>query len=93
MRFRYHDVMATNLRLTEEAATALRAAAEKSGRSQQDLLREAVDRYLGLGEVSDRDRAVATGLVRAPARFVDTAADIELPAGVRILDLLDRGDR
>lgn len=82
--------MATNLRLTEAAAAALRAAAKKSGRSQQDLLREAVDRFLG---VSDRELAVASGLVKPPSPFIDTAADVELPAGVSVLDLLDRDGR
>lgn len=41
--------MATNLRLRPEAETALRKEAERTGRSQQDLIREALDRYLSIG--------------------------------------------
>ena len=85
--------MATNLRLDERAASALRDMSERTGRSQQDLLREAVDRYLGLGAVeSARDRAVATGLVRAPSPFVDIEATIRLKLGQSTLGLLDRDD-
>jgi hypothetical protein len=84
--------MATNLRLDERAAAALRAAARATGRSQQELLREAVDRYLGLRATSDRERAVASGLVEDPSPLVDFAAGIALPAGVGVLDLLDRDD-
>jgi len=38
--------MAMNLRLPEELATALRALAEQTGRSQQDLAREALEEYV-----------------------------------------------
>lgn len=85
--------MATNLRLDPEAAEALRAAARASGRSQQDLLREAVDRFLGLGSTTARDRAVASGLVKAPIPFVDAEPTVRLPAGSSSLDLLERDDR
>lgn len=85
--------MATNLRLTPRAVTALREASTRTGRSQQELLREAVDQFLGLsGDVSARQAAVASGVVRAPAPFRDTAPDVELQRGVSSLDLLDRGD-
>jgi hypothetical protein len=40
--------VATNLRLRPDAEAALRAEAERSGRSQQEILRDAVDRYLDL---------------------------------------------
>ena len=40
--------MATNLRLSPESARALQDAARASGRSQQELIREALDQYLGL---------------------------------------------
>lgn len=83
--------MSTNLRLSEEAATALRKAATQSGRSQQDLLREAVDRYLGLNAApSSRDRAVTAGLVKAPTPFRDVVPFIRLRRGRTILELLDR---
>jgi len=83
--------MATNLRLTGEAAEALRDAAKRSGRSQQDLLREAVDRFLGLNpDRSARQRAVQAGLVEAPSLFNDVVPSIQLPANVTTLVLLDR---
>lgn len=84
--------MATNLRLSREAAAALRDAAERTGRSQQDLLREAVDRLLGLTPDGTRRRAVTAGLVEAPTPFRDVTPDIELPEHVHTLDLLDRDD-
>jgi hypothetical protein len=83
-------VVAMNLRLSDAAARALRAAAEASGRSQQDLLREAVDRYLGLSPTaSDRDRARASGLVRTGTPFRDVVPSVRLPSGVSTRDLLD----
>jgi len=90
---RYRKDMATNLRLDGEAAAALRTAARASGRSQQDLLREAVDRFLGLGSTTSRDRAVASGLVRAPSAFVDVEPSVQLSPGTSSLDLLERDDR
>lgn len=38
--------MAMNLRLPEELATALRDLAQQTGRSQQDLAREALEEYI-----------------------------------------------
>jgi len=87
--------MSTNLRLDERAAAALRAAAAESGRSQQELLREAVDRYLGLDEPqSSRERALSRGLVKAPTPMRDVEPSIRLNSGTTTRDLLDRdGDR
>ena len=86
--------MATNLRLPPRTAAALRRSAAQSGRSQHDLLIEAVDRYLGLHEgQSDLERAVSSGLVEAPTPFQDAAAWIMLPAGLGSGDLLGRDDR
>lgn len=85
--------VSTNLRLSPEAEIALRDAARKSGRSQQELLREAVDRYLGLSRsVSARDRAVAAGVVRPPSPFRDTKPAVRLRRGVSSLDLLERDE-
>ena len=86
--------MATNLRLSERAAAALRDASERSGRSQQDLLREALDRYLGLvADQQSRDRAIASGLVDPPTPFRDVSPSITLRRGRTTLDLLDRDER
>ena len=89
--------MATNLRLRPAAEDALRAAAERTGRSQQDLIREAIDQYLELVEArqhTDYDQLVAAGLVipsRIPFRRATTK--LTLPEGVTTADLLDREDR
>jgi hypothetical protein len=87
--------MATNLRLSSEAAAALREASAKSGRSQQELIREAVDRYLGrTGQSGAVQRAIESGLVNPPTRFLDVAPLIRLGDGLTTADLLDRdGDR
>lgn len=45
-RKRYRHDMAMNLRLPEELADALRALADQTGRSQQDLAREALHEYV-----------------------------------------------
>lgn len=85
--------MATNLRLSEAAAEALRRAAETSGRSQQELLREAVDRYLGLDAPgSDRERARTSGLVTTGTPFRDVTPSVRLPRGVSTRDLVRADD-
>ena len=84
--------MATNLRLRDSAAEALRQASERSGRSQQDLIREAVDRYLGLvDDQTDLDRALAQGRVQPPTPFRDVVPGTSVR--LTTLDLLDRDDR
>lgn len=45
-RKRYRQAMAMNLRLPEELAAGLRALAEETGRSQQELAREALEEYV-----------------------------------------------
>ena len=86
--------MATNLRLSARTALALREASQRSGRSQQELLREAVERYLGLDKgATDRERAIAQGVVKEPTPFQDIRPTIALPTGLNSLDLLDREDR
>jgi hypothetical protein len=75
----------------------LRAEADRTGRSQQDLIRTALDQYLGLGidrPAAALDRLIAAGSVK-PARgpLRQAIRLIELPPGVSSLDLLDREDR
>jgi predicted transcriptional regulator len=83
--------VATNLRLSDVTAAALRAAAERSGRSQQELLREAVERFLGLSpDDSARGRAVRAGTVEPPTPFRDVMPTVELPRKLTSWDLLDR---
>lgn len=89
--------MATNLRLRPEAEAALRDAAERTGRSQQELIREAVDQYLQLGATlgqSSFQQLVDAGLVitsRTPYRRAENP--ITLPDGMTTADLLYRDDR
>jgi hypothetical protein len=88
--------MATNLRLRPAAEDALRAESDRSGRSQQELMRDAIDSYLGLsGPAGDTvDPLVSSGVVRPPRsllRHVDRL--LSLPPGVTSLELLDRDDR
>ena len=80
-----------NLRLSEEAAGALREAAQVLGRSQQQLLREAVDRFLGLNSETSRVELALGGWRRRPTtEFQDVLPSIDLPKCVSTADLLDR---
>jgi hypothetical protein len=86
-----------NLRLGPEAEQALRATAARTGRSQQDLIREAVDVHLGLlparrGRAVDHlERAGIIGPPNVPYRRV--AATVSPPPEGTSLDLLGRDDR
>jgi hypothetical protein len=88
--------MAMNLRLGAEAEAALRAEAQRTGRSQQDILREAIGKYLGLipSQAGDIDPLIARGKV-APPRipFRDVRPRLHLRPGESSLDLLDCDDR
>lgn len=87
-----------NLRLSPETASALQAEAERTGRSQQEIVREAVTRHLHLAEddssANDRERARAAHVVR-PARvaYRRVTPRLRLPKSTSSLDLLDRDDR
>jgi len=90
--------VAVNLRLSPEAEDAVRCEAERTGRSQQEVIREAIGRHLGLvtGESArcELGMLVSTGTVRpprAPSRKV--VKRLRLPPGVTSADLLGRGDR
>ena len=90
--------VATNLRLRPDAEEAVRLEAERTGRSQQEVIREAVDRHLGLSpheaRASELGVLIATGTVRPPRTPYRRATKrITLPAGVTSADLLDRHDR
>jgi len=75
-------------------AHALREAADSRGQSQQEIVRAALAKELGMaGSPSALDRAVQSGLVKPPQPFQDTVAAIPLPDGVTTMDLLDRDDR
>jgi 7-keto-8-aminopelargonate synthetase-like enzyme len=90
--------VATNLRLRPEVAEAVRAAALQSGRSQQELIRDAIDRYLALTPASrpesDLSALIAVGAVRPPRTpYRRPQRRITLPAGVTSADIMDRDDR
>ncbi|SDT44294.1 ribbon-helix-helix protein, CopG family [Jiangella sp. DSM 45060] len=101
--------MATNLRLRPEAVAALRAEAERSGRSQQDVLRAAVDSYLGIDTglgaepvhrreapegAGELEQLVAARMVRPPRTpYRRPSRRLTLPSGVTSAELLDRDDR
>ena len=93
--------MATNLRLSHDAEEAVRAEARRSGRSQQEVIRAAINRYLSLApeedggqQKSDLDQLIAAGLVRPPRTpYRRPRRRLRLPGGVTSADLLDRSDR
>lgn len=86
--------MSTNLRLSEELAGALREEAARRGKSQQDIVREAIAKELGMAsELTPMERAVRAGTVEAPEPFRDIEPTLMLPRDTCSLDLLDREDR
>ncbi|MDP9399220.1 MAG: ribbon-helix-helix protein, CopG family [Actinomycetota bacterium] len=87
-----------NLRLGREAEAALRAEAARTGRSQQELLREAVARYLGLtrddAPRTETERLIATrGVLPARTSYRQLDDLVRLPRSISTADLLDREDR
>lgn len=90
--------MATNLRLRPDAEEAVRLRAARTGRSQQALIREAVDRYLGLSESpvnrSEAEAMVATrGVLPARSDYQELDDLIRLRGGGDTNDLLGRDER
>jgi hypothetical protein len=89
----YHIGVATNLRLTPALDAALKERAASSGRTQQDIIREAVRSYLEdeiLRGLPPRERPPLP-LPREP--FRRATSRLPLPPGVKdSLELLGRGD-
>ena len=94
--------MAMNLRLPEETAAALQAEAERTGLSQQEIVRDAIGHRLHLIAGADAPEAQPTERQRAwgsrtvqPARvpYRKVRPRLRLPKGTTSLDLLDRDDR
>ncbi|MBK0868267.1 MULTISPECIES: ribbon-helix-helix protein, CopG family [unclassified Saccharopolyspora] len=90
--------MALNLRLRPEAEQALREEAERTGRSQQELLRAALDEFLGLSQPEtphhEWEHLIASGKVLPPrGAYRKVIPTKTLPEGQRSIDLLDRDDR
>ena len=91
-------LMAMNLRLEPEAQDAVRRESQRSGRSQQAVIRDAVARQLGLTSDNrpsgDLDILVASGTVRPPRSSRKVAkVRLRLSEGRTSADLLDRSDR
>jgi hypothetical protein len=90
--------MAMNLRISPELGAALQAEAERTGTSQQEIIRVALAQHLHLvahdAPLSDREQARASGRVR-PARvpYQQVVPRLRLPEGVDSLGLLDRDER
>ncbi len=78
-----------NLGLGPDVEEAVRREAQRTGRSQQEVIREAISRYLGLsaGENprSELSLMVSTGTVRPPRvpyrRACSSAGDSTSPRG------------
>lgn len=90
----YHQRVSTNLRLSDELAAALRKESTRTGRSQQEIVREAIAAKLGL--VTDEtplQEAIREGRVEAPEPFRDFEPRLTLPTGRSSTDLLERDDR
>ncbi len=86
--------MSTNLRLGDELAAALRHAAVQRGQSQQEIVREAIAKELGLAPApTPMARAIQSGLIKPPTPYREVVAAVRLPKGTTTLDLLDRDDR
>ncbi|MEO8907238.1 MAG: CopG family transcriptional regulator [Microbacteriaceae bacterium] len=95
--------MATNLRLRATLAAAVKSEAARTGRSQQDVMRDAIESYLG-GD--GPPPAVATpvttavtvpgtdlGLIPPRTPWRQATERIRLDDGTSSIDLLDRDDR
>jgi len=84
--------MAMNLRLRPEAAEALKAESERTGLSQQEILRRAVDEHLGLAE-KPRPAAYPAWVIPPKRMYVPVTPRLTLPEGMTTMDLIDREDR
>lgn len=90
-RKRYRFTMAMNLRLPEELAARLRELSEETGRSQQDLVREALEEYVRDYRVRDYPKEVRRLITPAPqGSWTDAILlDPSLPHGTDVQKLLE----
>jgi hypothetical protein len=89
-RKRYRSLVAMNLRLPEELASALRELSETTGRSQQELAREALEEYVRDYRLRDYPKEVRHLITPAPeGSWVDAIVlDPPLPSGTDVAALL-----
>lgn len=92
--------MATNLRLRADAEAAVKAEAERSNRSQQDVIRAAIASYLHLDgaepptAVKPSEGSTAPERLFPPrSRFARADQRLLLPTSIRSSDLLGRTAR
>lgn len=89
--------MATNLRLDSQTERALRDLAAATGRSQQDIMREAIASYLGFAtRVDMTDAAIErrrAALIPPKRPYSRPRVTLRLTNGATSLDLIDREDR
>lgn len=87
--------MAINLRLLPELHEAVKSRAASSGRSQQDVIRDAIEAYLQPGNSPGSSEASRDEMILRPARapLRRAASRLRLPSGTHSLELLDREDR
>ncbi len=84
--------MAVNLRLPESLEVALREEAASSGRSQQRIIRDALELHLRSPE--SRPPALVRRSIPEPrVPFRPSSERFVLPSGVTSLELLQREDR
>lgn len=84
--------MARTLRLPERIEIELRRRAVASGRSQNEVIVDALTTSFGLDQAADP--RLDDPAIRPPrTRGLRVTAPVRLPEGVTSLDLLDRGDR
>jgi len=83
--------MATNLRLSDELTLRLRAESDRTGMSQQEVIRRALEAQLS-SPAGERGRWRAGA--RPPKRpYAAPSRRFKLSGGVTTLDLLERDDR
>jgi len=81
--------MAMNLRLRPDAADALRAESERTGLSQQEILRRAVDEHLGLTQHQPRARQWPDWVEPPTESMRPVRAWVSPPPGRSMVDVLD----
>ena len=88
---RYRFIMAMNLRLPEELASALRELSDETGRSQQELAREALEEYLRDHPLRAYPKEVRHLITPAPEGSWAEAIllDPPLPEGTDVQELLE----
>jgi hypothetical protein len=84
--------MATNLRLRPESEVALKAESERTGLSQQAIMRLAIEEHLGLAP-RPQAKQLPDWVIPAvePPRYIEPF--LALPEGTDVVDLLDRDER